>query len=186
MDWGDFSDLPSSSNYHQRPYNHTHAKRYDAFCRALHVCGRYLQHEYHSTSSVILLDTLYAMWILTIIIRLNYAYEDYCIVSWVQDSDFGPMPVYFEKVDRSFGDMLHDVDCIKAMGDIGKDGDYWGQSQIRNTYLALELYRQSIFGPAIIDFSEFTIAEIYGLLNAGVNHTRKSVKLTRSNTTREE
>ena len=158
--------LTKDSEFHRNPSDYTRLEQYRAFRGALYDTARDSRHSHYPTSSVMVLETFYATWILSVIVRYSCAHEDNSLLKWVSGLDFRPMLQYFETTaDMTLDELCEDVYRANLPGYLGQNPGYWGQSQIQNTYLALNLYRQSMFGSAESNGSGTTVAEIIRLLN---------------------
>ena len=167
----EFDDDARDPKYFYMGSHPRHHEQYRAFRRALCDTARDLQHSQFPTTSVMVLETIHAMWILSVIIRFSRAREDPGNVSLFLRVCFRPMLRYFETTDMTLDELCDDVYQVNRPGSSKQSPSYWGQIQIRNTYLALDLYRRSISGPTGIDGSGPTVAKIIGLLNEIVNRT---------------
>ena len=160
---GDLDDFLRVSNY-------TLHKQYRVFLQALYDTASDLRHSHLPAISVMVLETIHAMWILSVILRLSFAHGPRSIASRVLERDFAPILRYFETKNMTWDELCDDV---YLPGYLGQNPGYWGEIHIRNTYVALDLYRQSISDPAGIDGSGPTVAKIIRLLNEIVNSAYK-------------
>lgn len=168
--------LTKDSEFHRNPSDYTGLEEYRAFRRALYDTTQDSRYSYFPKLSVMVLEILYATWILSIIIRYSCAHEDNGFLKLVSGVDFIPMLLYNEAIaDMTLDELCEDVHRASLPAYLGHNPGYWGQSHIQNTYLALKLYRQSIFGPADINVSRTTVAEIMRLFNEDVISTRNFV-----------
>ena len=75
------TDLNSYASY-------TTHEKYESFCHALYESARDLQHPDFANISEMVLETIHAMWLLSVIIRFSFAHENPSIVSCNLQIDF--------------------------------------------------------------------------------------------------
>ena len=129
-------NLNSAYKDHQRPFHSTTSAQYLTLCRALHDATREMHHSLIPTVSPMVLELFYATCVLSTIARL---FEG--MGSLIQMSDLEPMLLYFEARQITLNELCDDVYRSNLP-------EYLGQSPVRNTDVAADLYRKSIFDAA--------------------------------------
>ena len=150
----------------------TQHKQYCEFRQAIYDTARDLRDSHFPTTSAMVLETIHAMWILSVILRFSYADGPHSISSLVLAMDFAAISLYFETTNMTVDELCDDVYRANLPGYLEQNRGYWEQTQIRNTYLALNLYRQSILDPAD-NGSGITVTRIIRLLHEIVGVTCK-------------
>ena len=183
-DFREFDEVTSDPDYNRRVSNYTLPEQYRAFRQALYDTAWAVRYSHSPTVSVTVLETIHAMWILSVIILFSHAHEDRSYLSLVFGMDFAPVFDYLETRHMTLDEICDAV--YSANPHDYSEQTSWGQSQIRNTYFTLDLYRRSISGAAGIDGSGPTVAKIFQLLFQIADFTRYSVTVTPLGTTHEK
>ena len=176
----EFDEVTSDTYYDRRG---SHYAQHAQYRLALCDTSRELQNLHFP--ALMVLETIHAMWILSVIIRFSYAQEDRIAVSLVFETDFAPMIPYFDPTNMTLDEISDSFYNTNLREYLEQTPCYWGKTQIRKTYLALKFYHQSILDPAD-NGSGTTVAKIIGLLNEIVYFTWRSVKVAPLSTTHEE
>ena len=167
-----FDEVTSDLDCYLMGSDYKHDKQYHAFRLALHNTAQDLRPSQSLMTSVMVLETIYAMWILSVIIRFSNAHGPRIRAPLDLEVDLAPMLQYFETTDMTLEELYCDVYRANLPGYLGQDFGCRGHNQIRDTYHALKFYHRSIVIPTE-DGSGPTVARIIRLHNEIVNSTCK-------------